>query len=183
MAHYVTTKGTLDNLSLVVDCETVTADSGAQLTHDVRLVLPVEREGELLGDASVLEEREGVLLVDASVLEEREGELLVDASVLEEREGELLEDASVLEEREGELLVDASVLEEAVGRVAGSTEREGVVKPADVQEAHRLVWVPALSPLQSEWTKQKCLTVPASPSSWRPLCYANRTNTVCSRKA
>jgi hypothetical protein len=35
VAHYATTKGTLDNLALVVDCETVIADNGEQLTHDV----------------------------------------------------------------------------------------------------------------------------------------------------
>ena len=35
MAHYVTTKDTLDNLALVVNGETVVAQDGAQLTHDV----------------------------------------------------------------------------------------------------------------------------------------------------
>ena len=44
MAHYDTAKGTLDNLALVVDCETVVAEDGAQLTLDVQLVLPVVQD-------------------------------------------------------------------------------------------------------------------------------------------
>ena len=41
MSHYITTEGALYYLHLVVDSEAVVAQNGAQLTHDVGLVLPV----------------------------------------------------------------------------------------------------------------------------------------------
>ena len=40
-AHDITADGTLHYLALMVNSETVVAEDGAQLTHDVRLVLPV----------------------------------------------------------------------------------------------------------------------------------------------
>ena len=40
-----------------------------------------------------------------------------------------------------------------------------------------------MRPLRSAWTKQKRLTVPATPASWRQLWYANCTNTACPQKA